>query len=70
MSKRIKKDATNKRGWVIVDRNTGSRIRGPYKHLETAEVVRLELEMAQPDREWNLWILPEEEKDEGSPKKT
>lgn len=42
--------------WYVVNHDTNERLRGPYKDSETACAVRTELENANPDRDWNLWV--------------
>lgn len=53
--------------WWLVDRTSGTTLRGPYKYAETAAAVRQEMEDNASDEKnerWNLcieWREPEQE---------
>ena len=44
--------------WYVANRDRNlEKIRGPYKHSETAGAVRRELEDRFPNKTWNLWVI-------------
>lgn len=44
-------------GWYILESNSDTLRRGPYRHIETAGAVREEMERHQTDRQAELWNL-------------